>query len=73
MRGAAATRRSSRCMVEDSADDAELVLLELSRGGFAVRALRVETAGAMAAALAGRPGTWCCRTTRCRASAAWPP
>ena len=42
-------------LVEDSADDAELVLLALRRGGYQVRALRVETAGAMAAALGGGP------------------
>jgi len=42
-------------LVEDSADDAELVLLALRRGGFQVRLVRVETAGAMAAALAAGP------------------
>ena len=40
-------------LVEDSADDAELILLALDRGGFQVRPLRVETAPAMAEALAG--------------------
>ena len=40
-------------LVEDSADDAELVLLELKRGGFQVTALRVDSLEAMARALAG--------------------
>jgi len=43
-------------LVEDSADDAELVLMELERGGFSPRHLRVATAPAMAEALAAR--TW---------------
>jgi signal transduction histidine kinase len=51
--GAAETRPLRLLQVEDSADDAELVLLELRRGGFVPRAVRVETAAAMAAALAG--------------------
>ncbi len=38
-------------MVEDSVDDAALVLRELERGGFAVTAKRVETEEAMASAL----------------------
>jgi len=38
-------------MVEDSEDDAELLLLELRRGGFAVEARRVDTPAAMAEAL----------------------
>ena len=42
-------------LVEDSADDAELVLLALRRGGYQVRPLRVDTAAAMSAALAAGP------------------
>ena len=41
-------------LVEDAPDDAELVLLELRRGGVQVEAARVDTAAAMQAALAGR-------------------
>ena len=41
-------------LVEDSADDAELVLMELRRGGFAPEHLRVATAAAMTEALAAR-------------------
>lgn len=41
-------------LVEDSADDAELVLIELRRGGFEPQHQRVETHGAMAGALAAR-------------------
>ena len=40
-------------LVEDSQDDAELIVLELERAGFEVRHQRVETAAAMRAALAG--------------------
>ena len=43
-------------IVEDSALDAELVINELQRGGYDVAYTRVETAGAMAEALAG--ATW---------------
>jgi len=39
-------------LVEDNADDAELLLAELARSGFAPAATRVETAPEMAAALA---------------------
>ena len=42
-------------MIEDSADDAELALRELKRGGFDVRAERVETAEALASALQAHP------------------
>ena len=42
-------------LVEDSEDDATLVLLELNRGGWEVAHERVETAEAMIAALAARP------------------
>jgi two-component system cell cycle sensor histidine kinase/response regulator CckA len=42
-------------MVEDSEDDAELILRELRRGGFDVTHRRVETADAMREALAGKP------------------
>jgi signal transduction histidine kinase/DNA-binding NarL/FixJ family response regulator len=42
-------------LVEDSPDDAEMVLLELRRGGFQVEAARVDTAAALEAALAERP------------------
>ncbi len=42
-------------VVEDSEDDAALVLRELRRAGWRVEAERVETAEAMAAALAARP------------------
>jgi hypothetical protein len=38
-------------MVEDSEDDAELILRELHRGGLDVSHRRVETAGAMRDAL----------------------
>jgi PAS domain S-box-containing protein len=41
-------------LVEDSPDDATLVLLELQRGGFAVTASRADNAEATAAALAQR-------------------
>ncbi|WP_439624750.1 PAS domain S-box protein [Gemmata sp.] len=41
-------------VVEDSADDAELMLLELRRAGYAPSAERVETAAAFRAALAAR-------------------
>lgn len=41
-------------LVEDSPEDADLVLLELRRGGLQVRAQRVASAGAMSAALAGQ-------------------
>lgn len=51
---AATARPLELLMVEDSADDAELILLELKRGGFRPRHLRVDTAEAMAAALADR-------------------
>jgi DNA-binding NtrC family response regulator len=51
------TARTLRVLiVEDSADDAELVARELQRGGFAVMAERVETRGAMAEAL--DQGSW---------------
>ena len=43
-------------MIEDSADDAELILDVLREGGLAVDSLRVETAAAMQAALDG--GNW---------------
>ena len=43
-------------VVEDSADDAELVLFELRRGGYAPSAERVDTAAAFRAALAA--GAW---------------
>jgi len=43
-------------LVEDSPEDAELVLLELRRGGFRPDHVRVAEAGAMAEALAG--GGW---------------
>ena len=39
-------------LVEDSPDDATLLLLELRRGGFDVTSIRVDTADATAAALA---------------------
>jgi hypothetical protein len=39
-------------LVEDSPDDAELVMLELRRGGFRLEPVRVQTAAAMAEALA---------------------
>jgi len=42
--------------VEDSADDAELILRQLRQGGFEVQALRVETAEAMREAL--ETGEW---------------
>ncbi len=45
------TRPLRALLVEDSANDAELVVLELERHGFAVTHLRVETAAAMRAAL----------------------
>ena len=43
-------------LVEDSDDDAQLLVLELTRGGHKVSAKRVETAEALRAALA--EGTW---------------
>ena len=43
-------------LVEDSEDDARLVLREIRRGGYEVETERVETAGAMQAALARQ--TW---------------
>ena len=43
-------------MVEDSADDAELIVNTLTEGGLVVDCLRVETAEAMQNALAG--GNW---------------
>ncbi len=43
-------------VVEDSRDDAELVLLELKRAGYAVASARVASGEGMKAALAG--GTW---------------
>ncbi len=42
-------------VVEDSPDDAELMLRELHRAGYDVTAQRVQTPGAMRAALAGGP------------------
>jgi PAS domain S-box-containing protein len=42
-------------IVEDSEDDAELLLLELESGGYEPISERVDTAAAMQAALAGRP------------------
>lgn len=45
----------SALLVEDSPSDAELALLELRRGGYRVRHRRVDTAGAMAEALALEP------------------
>jgi signal transduction histidine kinase/FixJ family two-component response regulator len=42
-------------LVEDSADDAELVLMELQRHGLVVQARRVDSAAAMAEALAVAP------------------
>jgi two-component system cell cycle sensor histidine kinase/response regulator CckA len=42
-------------LVEDSADDADLLIAELHRSGFVPAVTRVETAGAMAAALARGP------------------
>jgi signal transduction histidine kinase/DNA-binding response OmpR family regulator len=50
------TRALNLLLVEDSADDAELILLELRGSGFEVRSLRVETGAAMAEALAH--GSW---------------
>src|SRR5689334_8493256 len=41
-------------LVEDAPSDAKLVVRELERGGYAVSSLRVETADALRAALAGR-------------------
>lgn len=43
-------------IVDDSADDAELLVLELTRGGYDVVSLRVDTADALQAALA--EGGW---------------
>jgi PAS domain S-box-containing protein len=43
-------------IVEDSASDSELLVAELTRGGYRPRCLRVETARAMLAALQG--GSW---------------
>jgi hypothetical protein len=45
-------------LVEDSQADAELVLLELRRGGYEPMAQRVDTARTMQEALIGRDGTW---------------
>lgn len=42
-------------IVEDNANDAELLRLELRKGGFAVTSRRVETAADMGAALASEP------------------
>jgi len=50
------TERLKVLLVEDSPMDAELVLLELARGGFQVEADRVDTARTMAAVLA--QGGW---------------
>lgn len=44
-------------IIDDSPDDAELVVLALRRGGFAVESLRVETIGALVNALRG-PTRW---------------
>ncbi|MDR3671049.1 MAG: ATP-binding protein [Holophaga sp.] len=41
-------------LVEDSPDDADLLLLELRRGGFQVESVRVDTAAGMEMALAGQ-------------------
>ncbi len=42
-------------LVEDSEDDAQLLVRQLTRGGFAVQAERVQTAGAFQAALDRQP------------------
>ena len=49
-------RRLRVLVVEDSEDDAELILIELRRGGFTVDSQRVETAAALEGAL--RAGPW---------------
>jgi len=49
--GSPAPRPLRLLLVEDSTDDAELVLRELHRGGFRVRCRRVETSDTMMAAL----------------------
>ncbi len=49
------TKPLSLLLVEDSEDDAELVLLELRRGGYHVSCVRVDNAGDMRAALPQRP------------------
>ena len=59
-------------IVEDSADDAELMVRALRRAGVDPAYERVETAPAMEEALARNPGTWSSRTTRCRISAGSP-
>ena len=46
-----ATKPLRLLVVEDSDDDYQILLLELRRGGYAANALRVESAGELAAAL----------------------
>jgi len=64
--------KTIRCLlVEDSEDDALLVLAELRRGGYTVTHERVETPEAMRAALDRQPWTSSSPTTRCRVLAGW--
>src|SRR6476660_698971 len=49
-------RKLNLLLVEDSEDDAELMLIELRRGGYTPYFIRVDNAEAMTAALADR--TW---------------
>ena len=45
-------------LVEDSADDADLMLHELRRAGYDPTCERVQTAEELKAALTWRPGIW---------------
>lgn len=58
-------------IVEDSAGDAELLVRTLRRDGYDPTAERVETAGALEAALATQRGISCWPTTACRDSTRW--
>jgi hypothetical protein len=55
-------------IVEDSEEDAELIVLELKRGGYDPEYLRVDEADAMRKRWISANGTWCSRISPCRGS-----
>ena len=55
-------------IIEDSENDAELLLLELRRGGYAPEYERVESPRDWMTRWRGNPGTLSSPTTPCRAS-----